>query len=146
MNTTIYEKLEKYNKAIENKKIILSSSENVFNYIKTQFQGLNKEIVFFIGMDTKNQVRYKKLIFQGGLNYSIVETRQIIKECLINDLSGFFLIHNHPSGVVTPSEEDINITQRLKKASDLMNIRFLDHLILNYEENVYYSLFDNDKF
>ncbi|NCC71496.1 hypothetical protein EOM09_08035 [bacterium] len=145
MTKTIYEKLQKYNKTKESKKIRLCNSKEVFNYIKSEFKGLNKEIVFFIGVDSKNQVKYKKLMFTGSLNYSIIEIRDLIKECLLNDLSGFFLSHNHPSGDLQSSEKDLNITTQIKKACDIMKIKFLDHLIINYEEDDFYSLFDNDK-
>jgi len=137
----IYEKLEAYKKVSQKEKIFISSSKDAYNYIKDEFKGLKKEIVFFLALNTKNQILYKKLMFEGSLNYSIFDIRQIIKECLINDISAFMLFHNHPSGDETPSPEDIKSTEALKKATDLMNVRLLDHIIIG---DNYYSLFDND--
>jgi DNA repair protein RadC len=142
----IYEKLQEYKKANESKKIKLYNSKDLFIYIAPEYKGLTKEIVFFIAVDTKNQVKYKKLMSEGGINFSYCETRQILTECLLNDVAGFFLVHNHPSGDVTPSEEDITLTRELKEACKIMRLRFLDHIIINVEVKDFYSLYDNDNF
>jgi DNA repair protein RadC len=97
-----------------------------------------------IFVDSKNQVIKKEFIFEGTINYSIIEPRKIIKRALVLDASGFFIIHNHPSGDVTPSEDDINVTKKIKKVCENLNLRFLDHLI--YGDNDFFSFFDNDIF
>ena len=124
-------------------KISLSSSNEVYDFVKNDFLYLNLEKVMLVFVDTKNQVIKKEFIHEGSLNYSIIEPRKVIKKVLDVGASGFFLIHNHPSGIVLPSDDDIKVTLRLKDICLKMDIRFLDHIIVGDD---FYSFFDNDEF
>lgn len=79
----------------------------------------------------------------GSLNESIVHPREILKTSILQNASSVFLIHNHPSGKLEPSKEDIQVTDRLIQAYDLMGITVLDHIILGPQEQ-YYSFHEND--
>ena len=79
----------------------------------------------------------------GSLNESIVHPREILKSSILSNASAVFLIHNHPSGKLEPSKEDIVVTDRLIQAYDMMGIAVLDHLILGPQEQ-YYSFHEND--
>lgn len=129
------------NKDINQKKIQLNSSSSIFEYIKPDLLHLTIEKVFVIFLDSKNQVIKKEQIFEGGLNYSLIEIRKIIKKSLDYNANSFFLVHNHPSGDSTPSKQDIQITNKLAEASELMSIKFLDHLVIGDD---YFSFFDNN--
>uniref|UniRef100_A0A7V1EI35 MPN domain-containing protein n=1 Tax=candidate division WOR-3 bacterium TaxID=2052148 RepID=A0A7V1EI35_UNCW3 len=61
---------------------------------------------------------------------------------MLENASGLFLIHNHPSGILKPSEDDLKITERLKSAGDLMGIRIIDHIII--AEEGYYSFSEHN--
>ncbi len=122
-------------------KIQIKSSNDIYNLIKYEFNALSHEKVMIIFVDSKNQILKKEFIFEGGINYSIIEPRLIIKKVLAINASGFFLAHNHPSGDTMPSEEDISITRKIKNICNQLNIRFLDHIIIGED---YYSLFEND--
>lgn len=126
------------------KKIKLCNSKTVYEYIIVDFNSLSYEKVLVIFVDSKNQVIKKEFIFEGTINYSIIEPRKIIKRALVLDASGFFIIHNHPSGDVTPSQDDINVTKKIKEVCENLNLRFLDHLI--YGDNDFFSFYDNDIF
>ena len=119
----------------------IKNSDDIYNLIKHDFDALTHEKVMAIFVDSKNQIIKKEFIFEGGINYSIIEPRKVITKALYLNASGFFLAHNHPSGDTMPSEEDINITKKLKNISVQLNIRFLDHIIIGDE---YYSLFENN--
>lgn len=138
----IYKKMEILREVNINYKIQILSSNNCYEFIKNEFENLNKEIVFLILVDTKNQVIQKKLLSIGTIDFSIVDMRDLFKEILLISASGFFLIHNHPSGDVTPSDEDLELTNKINQISKLLNLRFLDHLIVN--ENNFYSMYDNN--
>ena len=79
----------------------------------------------------------------GTLNQSLVHPREIFKEAYLVEASGIICIHNHPSGVVTPSREDIHLTNRLKEIGLLLGIPILDHVIIGHDN--YYSFFEDDR-
>lgn len=124
----------------DNAKMSLTSSDDVYLYAKADVENLNYERVICIFVDTKNQVIKKEIIHEGSLNYSIIEPRKIVKKILDYHASGFFLIHNHPSGDCTPSKQDIEVTKELFEVCLKLDIRFLDHVIIGVK---HYSFFDN---
>jgi DNA repair protein RadC len=72
-------------------------------------------------------------MFRGTVNGASVYPREIVKQALADNAAGVILAHNHPSGVADPSQADIQITERLKKALALVDIRVLDHVIIGDE-------------
>ena len=124
-------------------KIKLNNSGDVFNFIKYEFNGFTTEKVMLICVDAKNQVVGHEFIFDGSVDYSFLELRTLFKKVMNLDASGFFIIHNHPSGNCSPSSEDLQITSKIKMVADNLNIRFLDHIIVC--DNEFYSLFDNSE-
>ena len=125
------------------KKVKLNSSNLLYDFVKNDFSNLTEERVMIVLVNSKNFVIKKEFINFGSINYSIIDVRKIIKKVLILDASGFFLIHNHPSGDSSPSLEDEKVTKEIFNLSSKMNIRFLDHIIIGEH---YYSFFENDKF
>lgn len=123
-----------------NIKVKIKSSKDIYDNVCFDFSNLTIEKVMLILVDSKNQIIKKEFIHEGSINYSIIEPRNIIKKTLSYDAYGFFLVHNHPSGDITPSQEDKNITKKIKEICDKLNISFLDHIIVG---NNYYSFFDN---
>jgi len=90
---------------------------------------------FFIGLylDSGNKVICREIIHIGGLNESIVDIRAVFKNAILLNANSIILAHNHPSGNLTPSQEDINIAEKLNKAGKLLGIPVLDHIIFNHE-------------
>jgi DNA repair protein RadC len=82
--------------------------------------------------------------FQGGVSSVVADTKLILSMGLKSLASGMILAHNHPSGKLMPSEQDIRLTQRLKSASKLVDIELLDHIILNADHE-YYSFADDGR-
>lgn len=124
------------------KKMKITSSKDIFDIVHSDFLQLKTENVMAIFTDSKNQIIKKEIISYGSINYSIIEPRKVIKKALELNCYGFILIHNHPSGNTNPSNEDINITKKIKNLSDKLGINLLDHLIVSDEK--YFSLFDNN--
>ena len=81
------------------------------------------------------------LISQGGINQSIVDVRMVMSAALGCLATGIIICHNHPSGSLNPSNADIRITEKLRGACDILDIKFLDHIILT--EQSYYSFADS---
>lgn len=83
-------------------------------------------------------------VSKGGIDSSVVDIRIILAVALKCNATQLILVHNHPSGSLTPSNSDKNITEKLSKACDLLNLTLLDHLIIT--RNDYYSLNKENNF
>jgi len=106
-------------------------ARDCFSYI----EGLEQEHLEVAYLDTKNKVISKRNIFKGSLSASIVHPREIFKEAVKLSAASFLVAHNHPSGDPAPSQEDIQVTRRLKEAGEMMGIQLIDHIIIgdNYK-------------
>ena len=85
----------------------------------------------------------EKELFRGTLNHSMVHPREVFKEAYVIGAVSIICIHNHPSGKVLPSKDDINLTKRLISIGELMGIKVLDHLIIG-SDNYYSFLMNGD--
>lgn len=93
-------------------------------------RGLKKEhfVVFFL--DTRNQEVQRAIVSIGTLNYNLVHPREVFEPAVRNLAAGIILAHNHPSGCLEPSDEDLSLTKRLVQAGKLLGIEILDHVIV----------------
>lgn len=111
----------------------VASSQDVYDYIKKVVVPLlwrkNIEVFGIIGLDTSNQIIMTDFSQNGGVNESRVYIAEIAKKLLLSNSTQVILVHNHPSGNLKASDADINITEKLKKALGLFEIRVLDHII-----------------
>lgn len=89
-----------------------------------------KEHFLCIHLDGKNRIVCLDRVSVGSLNQSIVNVREVMKSALLSSAAAILLVHNHPSGDPNPSNEDLNITRRLKEAGELIYIPVLDHIII----------------
>lgn len=87
-------------------------------------------------LNARNQVVHKEVISIGSLSASIVHPREVFRVALQHAVASIILAHNHPSGDVSPSKDDLELTRRLVKAGELMGIEVLDHLIIGAEQFV----------
>ena len=94
-----------------------------------------EESFFIFTLDTKNKINGIFEVSRGSLNSSIVHPREVFKRALLQNANSIILLHNHPSGDPAPSKDDIDITNRLIEAGDLLGIRVLDHIIIGDENN-----------
>ncbi len=95
--------------------------------------GLNQQEHFIaIFLNTKNRIIHYKTMFIGTLDSSIVHPREIFKEAVIHSASKLIVVHNHPSSDLTPSKQDIHITNVIKETGMLIGIPLVDHLIVNH--------------
>ena len=94
--------------------------------------------VFYL--NKKNKVIDKKKIGEGGTDSCIIDPKLILQHALLSLAAGIIIFHNHPSGNLQPSKQDLRFTERLKAGCDVMDIKLMDHLII--AENGYYSFAD----
>lgn len=112
---------------------IISGSEALLNYLKFRMAHLPYEQVRALYLDTLNQVIGDDVVAKGTIASSPVYPREIIRRALELHATGIILVHNHPSGSVTPSSDDIASTRRLQRACSDMDISLLDHIIISRE-------------
>lgn len=115
------------------KRMQIYSSQDLGNIISEKIGSDTQENFVLIGLNTKLQVNMLSIVFVGGVNSVHVEMPAIFQRLLMSNSSQFIIAHNHPSGNLTPSEGDIHLTKRIKKAGNLMGIKLLDHIIVNNE-------------
>ncbi len=122
--------------------VIIKSADIAFDYFRYIFKDQKQEYFYVIYLDNKKRVIENKLLFKGTLNQSIVHPREVFKSACILSASSIICVHNHPSGNVEPSKEDINLTKRLSEIGILMGIKVVDHLIIS--DDNYFSFLENN--
>lgn len=95
-----------------------------------------EEYVYTLALDNKNKATGLFEISHGTVNSSVISPREIYIRALLLGASSIILFHNHPSGDVTPSKDDILVTKRVKAAGELLGVELLDHIIIG---DTYYS-------
>lgn len=93
----------------------------------------DREQLIVCCLDTKNQPLSVNVVSVGSLNSSIVHPREVFKVAVLSNSASIVVFHNHPSGDVSPSTEDINVTNRLKEAGKLIGIDLIDHISIGSE-------------
>lgn len=114
----------------------ISSSKEIVEYINSivELEKETEEIILLICLNAKNQIISFSEIARGQINCCGLDMKSIFKTVLMCNSNRFILVHNHPSGSAEASKYDIQITELIKKASKIMNIEFLDHLIIGVNE------------
>lgn len=113
-------------------------------YIRPRFEGKRQESFLTIFLDGQNRLLAERVITEGIPTQATVYVRRVMEEALRVSASSFIVIHNHPSGHPAPSPSDDDTTQDLMRAADLLNLIFLDHIIIGSGDS-YYSYAENDK-
>lgn len=108
----------------------LESPQTVRDYLKAQLRHEPHEVFGCLFLDAKHRVLAFEVLFRGGIDSASVYPRQVVKRALANNAAAVILTHNHPSGVAEPSQADRVLTQRLKDALALVEVRVLDHFII----------------
>ncbi|HYF70212.1 MAG TPA: DNA repair protein RadC [Ohtaekwangia sp.] len=118
----------------------ISGSRDAFDLLRSSLQDLPHEEFWVMLLNRANRVVRKVQISQGGVAGTVADPKIIFKFALEELASGLILAHNHPSGNLTPSQADTNLTQKLKESGKLLEIQVLDHLII--AGNKYFSFAD----
>ena len=108
----------------------LESPQAVRDYLKAQLRHEPHEVFGCLFLDTRHRVLAFEALFQGSIDGASVYPRQVVKRALAHNAAALILVHNHPSGVAEPSQADRLLTQRLKEALGLIEVRVLDHFVV----------------
>ncbi len=118
----------------------ITSSKAIFELMQPIIGELSHEEFWIIYLNNSNKVLSKSQISKGGITGTVVDVRLVYKTALETGATAVILCHNHPSGTLTASEADKQITKKLKLAGESLDIKVLDHLIIT--ENDYFSFTD----
>jgi DNA repair protein RadC len=118
----------------------ISSSRDVFEILKANLLDIHHEEFWVLLLNRANRVIKKHQISQGGVAGTVADPKIIFKVALAELASGIVLAHNHPSGNLTASQADIDLTKKLKEAGKLLEIQVLDHVIIAGQK--YFSFAD----
>lgn len=120
---------------------VISGSNDAYQIFKNQMSDLRTEEFWAIFLNQRNKIIHTAKLTEGGISQSIVDVRVLFKTALDHFSTGIIVAHNHPSGNLKPSREDIDITQKIKEAGKILGIQLLDHLIIT--QNSYFSFSDD---
>lgn len=127
------------------KQVKITSPQDVATFLMGEMQHLTQEIFVALFLNSKNVVIKKQTIFKGTLTSAIVHPRELFNAAIQWASNAVIVVHNHPSGDATPSDEDIQTTKRLIQCGEILGIDILDHIIIgngNYVSLVEAGYFD----
>lgn len=122
---------------------VIKSAQQVYEYYYPILCDEAAEHSYALLLNQASRVIKNSLIGKGGLSETLVDVRIVLREALINKASSFILCHNHPGGSLRPSRQDDQLTQKVREAASLMNIRLVDHVI--FTTSGYYSYADEGR-
>ena len=121
----------------------LGTATRIYNHMHPLMQDLDVEEFWLLLMNQNYRLIRKLRIAHGGISEVSVDIRIIMREAVLANATVIAVSHNHPSGSITPSRQDIALTQSIKSACELMRIHFLDHVIV--ADGQYYSFHEQGK-
>ncbi|MEE9351839.1 MAG: DNA repair protein RadC [Thiotrichaceae bacterium] len=111
----------------------ITSASKVKDYLKSKLRDYQHEVFACLFLDNRHRIIKYEEMFTGTIDGASVYPREVVKRALAHNAAALILAHNHPSGVAEPSESDKRITQRLKDALGLVDVRVLDHFVVGDE-------------
>lgn len=130
----VCELAKRISRPIDNQKIKIKSPQDIVNLVMDELKLEKREIVKVVILNSQNVIIKIQTIALGKTNSVNIDTKDIFTEAIKRGLNKIILLHNHPSGNSIPSKQDIDFTQRIEEAGNLLNIQLLDHIIIGYNE------------
>lgn len=115
----------------------ISSVDQAERTLRHFVADLDREVFLACWVSNRNEVLGWELVSMGGLDTTAVFPREVFKGAILAGAAGIIIAHNHPSGQTSPSKDDIDVTERLRKAGSILGIVVLDHLILSHNRPSY---------
>ncbi len=133
-----FELAKRINNSSNSNAFSFSAPVDVYNYVVTEIGFEDREHFVVIGLNTKNQIIGKYIVSVGTLNQTLVHPREVFAWAIKHKCAAIIVAHNHPSGSVEPSDEDLRLTERIIDAGRIIGIELLDHVVVS--RDAYYSL------
>lgn len=119
----------------------LKGKNDLVNYLKDDVGTLKSEEFKVIYLSSDNKIVCDEILFKGTIDRSVVYPRKIMERAIDNRAKGIIFAHNHPSGNLTPSKKDIELTLEMQELLEKVDIKLLDHIIVSDES--YFSFYEN---
>lgn len=119
--------------------VAFTSAALTRDWLRLNLAGLEREVFMVVFLDNQNRLLAHETLFHGSITSSEIHPREVVKAVLRHNAAAAIFAHNHPSGYAEPSDADRRITERLKKALALVEVRVLDHLIVGSKEIVSFA-------
>ena len=129
---------------INNDDVVLNKSELIAKYVSSYFKGLTTEKMYLLCLDSACRVLSFNLISEGIVNATPLNIRTIMEISLKYNASQLILVHNHPSGIVAPSRNDVDATMGIQNIMTKMGMKLSDHIIIGHGDD-YFSFRKSDK-
>lgn len=117
----------------------LDSPRLAREYLQLKLAPLEHEVFVMLFLDTKHHLLAYEEIFRGTIDACTVHPREVLKIALVRNAAAVILAHNHPSGIAEPSQSDRRLTDRLREALALVDIRVVDHLVVGADTAVSFA-------
>ena len=111
-------------------KIKLNTPQRVFNLLKDELKPLKQETLIALYLNVKGELIIKKTLFVGTVNLIVIDAKEIFKWAYKHSASAIILVHNHPSGDPTPSQQDLQMTKVLLQQADALGFVIIDHIVI----------------
>lgn len=106
--------------------------KSIYEKVLARYSTEQQEHFIVITLDGAHHVKNSRVISKGLLNRTLVHPREVFRYAILDNAAAIVIAHNHPSGVLDPSPDDLEVTQRLRKAGDIIGIEILDHIIFGF--------------
>lgn len=116
--------------ATARKGLSFNQPETIAEYYMERLRHEEQELLICMMLDTKNHLLGEEMVFKGTVNSSLANPREIFLTTVSYHAVGILLVHNHPSGDPTPSRADMDFTERVRRAGDILGIPLIDHIII----------------
>jgi DNA repair protein RadC len=117
----------------------LSSPADTKRYVTAKLGHLEREVFACLFLNNRHQLIACEVLFYGTIDGTSVHPREVVKRAFAHNAAALVAAHNHPSGIAEPSQADCHLTRRLKEALSLLDIRFLDHIVVGGTETVSFA-------
>lgn len=133
------------NKPLDYRKIKIQSPGDIAKVLLDEMKHLKKEQLRVVILNNSNEILKIQNITEGNSNMVVAEAKNILSEVIKMQAPKIILVHNHPSGNLVPSQKDINFTERIKQACEILGIQLIDHIIIagNGYTSIFYEINKN---
>jgi DNA repair protein RadC len=119
---------------LKQKTEFFSNAKMVKSFLRLQLEQKEREHFSVMFLDSQNRLIEYQVMFMGTIDSATISPREIVKAALRLNARSLIVAHNHPSGLATPSQQDIRITKVLVSALDLVEIKLLDHMVIGHDD------------
>ena len=123
----------------------MNSPWRAVDVMREALREMDREMVCVVNLDTKLHPINYNIVSIGSIDQSVVPIQNVFKSSILSNAASIMVLHNHPSGDVTPSQEDYDATHRLSEAGKLMDIRLVDHIIVGGDRGDIYSFREHNE-